>query len=171
MNIIEKKLNFKNPLKTRSKTEWLILHHAYASKCSAEDIHSWHLQRGWNGFGYHFLVRKNGDIETGRPIETVGSHCKDHNHYSIGICFEGNFEAETMNDTQIKAGQELIQMVKDIYKDIKVCRHKDAWGSNTSCPGKNFPFDEVIKAPKKESDIVSEIKKKYAELGELLKQI
>ena len=68
MNIINTNLNFKQ-MDTRSSTKRIILHHAAAKKCSAEDIHRWHLNNGWSGAGYHFLVRKDGTIYRLRPVE------------------------------------------------------------------------------------------------------
>ena len=59
MNIKETNLKFKG-MEVRLKTVRAILHHASAKTCSAEDIHRWHLDRGWSGAGYHFLVRKDG---------------------------------------------------------------------------------------------------------------
>ena len=47
MQIIEKNFNWKSELSKRKITEVIILHHADASKCSIEDIHSWHIERGW----------------------------------------------------------------------------------------------------------------------------
>lgn len=63
------------------------------------------------------------------------------NYNSIGICFEGNFEKEKMNDKQLKAGQELVAYLKNKYKISTVKRHKDI--DNSACPGKNFPFEEM----------------------------
>lgn len=57
MKIIETNLKFKQ-MDTRKSTNRIILHHAAAINCSAEDIHRWHLNNGWAGAGYHFLVRK-----------------------------------------------------------------------------------------------------------------
>lgn len=45
MNIIETNLKF-GALYTRKSTKRAILHHAEASKCTAEDIHHWHKQNG-----------------------------------------------------------------------------------------------------------------------------
>ena len=61
MNIIDTNLKFKQ-MDTRKSTERIIMHHAAAKTCSAEDIHRWHLNKGWSGAGYHFLVRKDGKI-------------------------------------------------------------------------------------------------------------
>lgn len=159
MKLVKTNLKFKRPLQRRSNTNKIIIHHADATKCDIYEINRWHLERGFKCVGYHFLVRKDGKIETGRPIDTIGAHCQGQNSYSIGICFEGNFEKETMTKTQLNAGRELIDYIKDKYGNLKVTRHKDF--NATSCPGKNFPFDELIAVskPKKKK------KKKY--LGKL----
>ena len=59
------------------------------------------------------MVRKNGTIERGRPEHTQGAHASGSNFDSIGICFEGNFDAETMGAAQKNAGIELIQYLKE----------------------------------------------------------
>lgn len=66
------------------------------------------------------------------------------NYNSIGICFEGNFEKETMSEVQLKAGQELVAYLKNKYNISTVKRHKDV--DSTSCPGKNFPFEKFKNA-------------------------
>ena len=65
---------------------------------SAAQIDSWHRQRGWElGIGYHYVIRRNGEIEPGRPEWMVGAHChvkgQNHNKYSIGVCYEGGLDA------------------------------------------------------------------------------
>lgn len=143
MNIIETNLSF-GSLSKRTETTEIYCHHAATKKCSAEQIHSWHKGFGWPGIGYHYLVRKDGSIERGRPEDTVGAHAAGHNSYSIGICFEGNFEIEEMPEAQKKAGKELIAYLKAKYKIDKVLRHRDV--NATACPGKNFPFEEIASA-------------------------
>ena len=112
MNIIETSLKFKNSMTNRSATKRIILHHAEASQCTAEDIHRWHLNNGWAGAGYHFLVRKDGSIYRLRPENKVGAHAQGANSDSIGICFEGAYMAETMPQAQINAGKELVAYLK-----------------------------------------------------------
>ena len=158
MQIIEKTFKWATGLSERKKTEVIILHHADADKCSIEDIHSWHLQRGWSGCGYHFLVRKDGSIYRGRPEDAVGPHTTGNNTNSIGICFEGRYMTQTMPEAQIKAGQELVSYLKDKYGITKVKKHKDFMA--TDCPGDKFPFErivngEVVNNTKKENLILS----------------
>ena len=140
MEIIETNLQFKN-MSTRKSTERIILHHADAKNCSAEDIHRWHLNNGWSGAGYHFLVRKDGKVYRLRPEDKVGAHAYGSNYNSIGICFEGNYMEEDMQTEQVKAGKELVAYLKNKYGISTVQKHKDV--CSTNCPGDKFPFDEI----------------------------
>lgn len=141
MNIISVGLTFSG-LSTRSKTNRMILHHADAEVCGAQTIHQWHKQNGWAGCGYHFVVRKDGTIERGRPENTVGAHASGANSDSIGICFEGDYDVEhNMPEPQKAAGKELVAYLKNKYSISRVQKHKDV--TATTCPGKYFPFDEI----------------------------
>lgn len=141
MKINEVTYKWNGALTKRRSTTRIILHHAAASKCSAQQIHRWHLANGWVGIGYHFLVRKDGSVYRGRPEDTVGAHAGNNNYDSIGVCFEGNFMTETMGDAQRKAGQELVAYLKDKYGITKVQKHSDV--NATGCPGTHFPFAAI----------------------------
>ena len=73
MRIIETGLQF-GGLQARSKTDLIVLHHSASADVSAAEIHGWHRAKGWAGIGYHFVIRKNGSIERGRPQEMIGAH-------------------------------------------------------------------------------------------------
>lgn len=141
MNIINANLKF-GKIGNRKKTRRIIVHHAAATSCDAATIHRWHKERGWAGAGYHFLVRKDGWIYSLRPIGALGAHASGNNSDSIGICFEGNFDKEKMYPAQVDAGRELVAYLKEKYRISKVQRHKDV--GSTSCPGKNFPFSDIV---------------------------
>lgn len=155
MNIIETNLEFKD-MSTRKSTERIILHHADAKSCSAEDIHRWHLNNGWSGAGYHFLVKKDGTIYRLRPEDKVGAHAYGSNYNSLGICFEGDYMEEDMSAEQIKAGQELVTYLKHKYNITTVQKHKDVCA--TSCPGDKFPFDEIANS-EASNEIISQPQK------------
>ena len=170
MEIIETNLQFKD-MSTRKVTERIILHHADAKGCSAEDIHRWHLNNGWAGAGYHFLVRKDGKIYRLRPEDKVGAHAYGANYNSIGICFEGNYMEEDMPEVQKEAGKELVVYLKDKYGITTVQRHRDVCA--TSCPGDKFPFEEIANSEKKEKIISKpqeEVKGKIAEIQKILNE-
>lgn len=166
MYIIETNLKFHSMTK-RSSTERIILHHSACSSCTAEQIHQWHLNNGWEGAGYHFLVRKDGQIYRLRPEAFVGAHAYGSNYNSIGICAEGNFENETMPEAQKNSLIELVSYLKGKYGISKVLKHSDV--NNTACPGKNYPFNEIVNGKVEErhevsgilADIQSKLNSKY----------
>ena len=153
MKIIEVDYKWNGSLIKRKKTDMIVLHHAAARECSPEDIHQWHLQNGWIGIGYNFIIRKNGKIYRGRPEDAVGSHTTNFNSTSIGICFEGDCRYTRPTDAQIKAGKELVAYLKQKYNITQVKKHSEL--SNTSCPGSQFPFNEIANVKVKENLILS----------------
>jgi N-acetyl-anhydromuramyl-L-alanine amidase AmpD len=153
MIINEVNYKWNGTLSKRAKTDMIVLHHADAKSCTAQDIHSWHLNRGWTGIGYHFFVRKDGQIYRGRPEDVVGAHAANYNSNSIGICFEGKYTQESMPKAQLEAGKELVAYLKDKYKITRVKGHRDLMA--TDCPGTHFPFNEIAKAS--QSFVVSTI--------------
>lgn len=150
MNIIERTYSLNGGLSNRNTTNRIILHHAAASNCSADDVDRWHKNKGWTCIGYHFFVRKDGSIYRGRREEAIGAHAYGYNTDSIGICAEGNFENETMGDVQKQALKELVAYLKNKYGITKVQRHRDV--NATACPGKNYPFEEIANATVKSTE-------------------
>jgi N-acetylmuramoyl-L-alanine amidase len=45
--------------------------------------------RGWNDIGYHYVIRRNGEIECGRMESVQGAHCPPVNKTSIGVAWVG----------------------------------------------------------------------------------
>ena len=64
---------------------------------TARDVHSWHLDRGFSGCGYHYIILRDGKLQRGRPLNIRGAHSKayGHNKYSIGVAFAGGFNCPT----------------------------------------------------------------------------
>jgi N-acetyl-anhydromuramyl-L-alanine amidase AmpD len=86
---------------------------------SAAQIDTWHRQRGWKfGIGYHYVVRRNGEIEHGRPEWMIGAHCLNHNAHSIGICYEGGLDARGQPDDTRTAEQKasLRRLLEDLHR-------------------------------------------------------
>lgn len=139
--IKETNLTF-GPLEIRSETTLFIIHHVGSTDTdvSAAQIHQWHLKNGWSGIGYHYVIRKNGSIERGRPRDDVGAHTYGHNKNSIGINLVGNFEFAIPEKEQIESAAKLIAALCHIYNISPtystILGHKDL--NNTLCPGKNL---------------------------------
>lgn len=153
MNIIEKIYTLNGTLTKRSKTDVIFLHHR-AGIGDVDSIDRQHKNQGWTCIGYHFYVRKDGSIYRGRREDTIGAHAYGYNSTSIGICAEGNFETDIMGEAQKQAIIELVNYLKDKYGITKVLRHKDV--NKTACPGRNYPYEEIINGKSKENNIVKE---------------
>jgi len=101
---------------------------------SAKDIHQWHLSRGWSGIGYHYVIKTNGMIETGRPEYWQGAHARGHNSGSIGICLIGT---DSYSNGQYYTLERLIKNIIHVH-DLT---HDDVIGHNEvsakTCPGFN----------------------------------
>ena len=142
INIINPNLSFNEAFSERSRTDYIALHHAEWSKCTVQDIHATHKAKGWSGIGYHFFVRKDGTIYSGRPIWAIGAHVQGMNNCSIGICAEGAYMTETMPAAQKAAIARLIDYLKtNYYPNAKIVGHREIGDSD--CPGKNFPLEEL----------------------------
>ena len=127
---------FKNPKDVR----YIIVH------CSAtpadrdigvEEITRYHRQRGFITVGYHFIVRLDGTIELGRPLEMVGAHCLGKNKCSIGICYVGGIDSSGQpSDTRTAQQKEslnlLITQLQEIYPRARVKGHRDF--ARKACP-------------------------------------
>ncbi|HNX29952.1 MAG TPA: N-acetylmuramoyl-L-alanine amidase [Syntrophomonadaceae bacterium] len=139
MNILDYKLSF-GTLTDRRQTNRIIIHHSASEDVSAQEIHRWHLDQGWSGIGYHFVIRKNGTIERGRPVDKIGAHAgSEANSDSIGICLTGNFVSRAPEIKQIEVLLSLIEYLEDYYKKtLRIMRHSDVYA--TVCPGTMFPW-------------------------------
>ena len=98
---------------------------------SAKEIDAWHRARGFTlGIGYHYVIRRDGSIELGRPEEVVGAHCKNHNRHSIGICYEGGLDeagkpADTRTAEQKATLHALITELRRSYPKAVIVGHHD----------------------------------------------
>ena len=107
---------------------------------SAAQIDSWHRkERHWKlGIGYHYVVRRDGTIEPGRPEEQIGAHCLNHNAHSIGFCYEGGLDirgqpADTRTAEQKQAMRQLLEELHGRYPRALIVGHHDL------DPGKDCP--------------------------------
>jgi N-acetylmuramoyl-L-alanine amidase len=104
----------------------------------AADIDRWHRAQGWDCIGYHYVVKIDGTVQEGRPIERMGAHCKGHNANSIGVCYIGGLTADgkepkdTRTAAQKAALLSLIRRLKSNYPGAKVYGHRDF--ARKACP-------------------------------------
>lgn len=154
-------LIFKREFKRRPVTNGIVLHHAAASQATPQQIHEWHLKRGWIGAGYNVYVRKDGSVWELRPLWAVGAHAEGVNSESIGVCAEGIYHPSSSQpyDREMPAAQldALVKVIKDLleeYPSIKWIKgHKEVPGAATACPGCYFPLEKIVMAATNSSNI------------------
>ena len=105
---------------------------------SVDTIRDWHVNgRGWSDIGYHWVIRLDGSIEVGRPLEKSGAHTKGHNKDSVGVCYIGGCDADgkpkdTMNAEQEKAWRMIVLSLRTLYGDLTIHGHNEF--ANKACP-------------------------------------
>tara|TARA_R100000329_G_C7483006_1_gene170148 strand:- start:137 stop:550 length:414 start_codon:yes stop_codon:yes gene_type:complete len=105
---------------------------------SVETIRDWHVKgRGWSDIGYHWVIRLDGSIEVGRPLEKSGAHTKGHNKDSVGVCYIGGCDADgkpkdTMNPEQEKAWRMIVLSLRTLYGDLTIHGHNEF--AKKACP-------------------------------------
>jgi len=102
-----------------------------------KQIRSWHKARGWSDIGYHFIIRRDGIQEHGRPISIAGAHCKGQNSHSIGVCLVGGKSgngdpADNFNPGQILSAKKLLKDLKSLFPEITFHGHNEF--SEKECP-------------------------------------
>lgn len=105
-------------------------------------IDEWHRDKGWSGIGYHYVIKRDGSVEEGRPTDKKGAHAKGYND-CIGICLVGgvsdNDKTTESNFTfkQMWSLNNLLQTLcfkNLIYRDAEVLGHCDLPGVTKDCP-------------------------------------
>jgi N-acetylmuramoyl-L-alanine amidase len=96
----------------------------------ATTIRGWHKERGFTDIGYHYVIRLDGTIEQGRPIEQIGAHCQGHNRNSIGICYIGGLSQkrqpkDTRTIAQRQAMKQLIQELQEQFPEATLHGHRE----------------------------------------------
>lgn len=125
----------------------------------AEEVHEWHKQKGWSGIGYHYIVRRDGRIQRGRPISKQGAHANDngHNKYSIGIAFAAGYNcpsgtknpnkfisADSITPQQMRSFDMFMSAFYDEWPGGQAWGHVDTDNKGKTDPG--FSVQEYVKS-------------------------
>lgn len=106
------------------------------------EIREWHLDRGWSDIGYHYVIKRDGSIENGRPVAKSGAHAKGRNANSIGICLIGGVKQEdgktpdaNFTYEQYEALNVFVTKLEREYPEIhSIIGHRDIPGVWKACP-------------------------------------
>ena len=111
-----------------------IVVHCSASKpdqvAGVKEIDQMHKDRGWSGIGYNFVIRRDGAIEIGRPLNKVGAHVFGFNKISWSACLEGGLNANgdpeaNYSDQQLRNLRQLLTTLSIMAPGAEVKGHRD----------------------------------------------
>ena len=102
----------------------LIIIHCSATRAdsdfSAQDVDTAHRYRGFSSWGYHYYIRKSGQVELMRSEDVPGAHARGYNAKSLGVCYEGGLDvngrpADTRTLRQKEAMHPLVAKLLQRY--------------------------------------------------------
>lgn len=119
--------------KERATTKTLIVHCAATKptmNIGLREIRQWHKERGFLDVGYHFIIRRDGTIETGRDVNQVGAHTVGQNDSSVGICLVGGVDDKmqpqaNFTPQQMSTLRKLLDELKVKFPGVAVKGHRD----------------------------------------------
>lgn len=127
--------------KTTRQIDKLIIHCAATPPdmdIGVDTIRKWHLERGFNDIGYHYVIKRDGSVEDGRPINLVGAHVAGHNTGSIGICLVGGVDRKNKPESNFTEEQwntlrRAVMMFKAEYPKATIHGHNE-FDKGKACP-------------------------------------
>lgn len=106
-----------NTYKTNRSVNRIVLHCSASPQGRGDDAHTidgWHLERGFSGIGYHYVVLEDGTILKGRWVDNIPAHARGYNYDSIAICRIGGMGSQ---------GQDLMDATDEQRHSIRtLCR-------------------------------------------------
>ncbi len=126
----------------RKATDFIIIHCAATGPShdvDIKDIDRWHRAQGWRMVGYHFFIKRDGTLQTGRPLMDGGAHAQGYNERSVGVCMAGgvaedgstpenNFTPEQWNSLH-----NIVTELQQQFPQAKVIGHRDVAKKNCPC--------------------------------------
>src|SRR3990172_3433237 len=127
----------------RVKTDYVVIHCSDTPPTmdiGAKEIRQWHtspdkndLSKPWADIGYHFVIRRNGQVEAGRKQNQVGSHVRGFNSSSIGICMVGGRGGNHFTGEQFDTLKHMVAELAKEYPDVEFVGHRDL-NAGKECP-------------------------------------
>lgn len=98
---------------------------------------------GWRDIGYHFVIRKDGRVELGRPLDQAGAHLEGAND-TWGVCIAGDGDSELWTPAQLEAFLDLAEVLckQQGWGADRVVGHREgpakfsARPTSKRCPGR-----------------------------------
>lgn len=142
--------------KKLTRVDYLVVHCAATPPdmdIGATEIDRWHrTERHFAMIGYHKVIRRNGKIESGRPLDAPGAHAVGFNERSLAVCLVGGVNKETLEaennftPEQFESLANVLRAWKQMYPDAQIVGHRDLPSKHArlkACP--SFDVAEWLK--------------------------
>ena len=112
----------------------------YPAHDNLETITKWHIERGFKGCGYHFVITKDGTAHHARSLQKIPAAVKGFNKNMIAICLTGK---NIFSPKQLSSAKSLINcLCYDLKIPTKNVHGHNHWDKNKTCP--NFDIKLVL---------------------------
>ncbi len=126
----------------RKSTDFIVIHCAATPAdmdVGAREIDRWHRARGFRQIGYHYVIRRGGGVEPGRPLAERGAHARGVNDRSVGVCLVGGVARNgapqaNFAPQQYDALWRLLGDLAELYPEAEVLGHSDLPDVRKACP-------------------------------------
>ncbi len=154
-----------------NKVQWVVLHMSASQYGNVETFRNWHLDRGWDDIGYHWVItncyptynhykdrqpdpKHDGMIQYGRNEKWRGAHVSGHNWNSIGVCLTGG--GGEFSSQQLLSAAKLCHQISSRFPSIIGVKGHYEFTSAKTCPEIDMDYfrtyilplgveDEVVK--------------------------
>ncbi len=136
-----------------NKWKYIVVHHSATDNGNARRFDYFHrkIRHMPRGMAYHFVIGNgsglgDGEVEVGSrwKLQQPGGHLKSNklNQEALGICLVGNLEKNSPSKKQLESLRALTRYLQTKFSvpRSRVLGHKEMKGSQTRCPGRNFPL-------------------------------
>lgn len=128
---------------TATAPDWMA---GKSTAAKVAEVKRWHVQdRKWRDIGYHYLIDRDGTVETGRALDQVGAHVQGHNTGTVGIALiggHGSHERDQFGQhftaAQDEALRELIADLRGRFPAIMRVTGHNQYAAK-ACPGFSVP--------------------------------
>ena len=123
----------------------IVVHHS-ATKPSMDwgvaEMKELHLSKGWADVGYHWVIKRDGEMQQGRNSKYQGAHCKAEgmNKVSIGVCLIGGVSEESTPTFEIPEFNHTFRQLNSLYTLVGLlglppsAHHDHDMYNKTFCP-------------------------------------
>ena len=114
-------------------------HRADATNIGASELRHSHRAKGWRDIGFHYVIKRDGSVEKGRPDVQPGAHEPRINSHSLAICLVGGASGDTYAPAQLAALAALAARLHAEHPNAIVLGHRDVPGVRSDVPGFDVP--------------------------------